>query len=108
MEDYPQALGKRNREGLFVLETEKGTVTLVLDAESEVDAAVRAFQWSCDKQATIEAGSPLEHIQTAEALGWQLEETISVSERGFDQPDAQSYDTLEIVAAWQGYAFPWQ
>ena len=84
-----------------------GPVELVLEASEARDAAVRAFQWSCDRQATIVADSPLEHVQTAEELGWQLHETICVSERGFRQADAQTFETLDIVAVWQGYAFPW-
>lgn len=84
-----------------------GRVELVLQAKSAREAAIKAFQWSCDRQATLQANSPLEHIQLAEQLGWQLEETIQVSERGFGQSDACSFDTLDIVAAWQGFAFPW-
>ena len=83
---------------------QSGSIRLVLDAESREDAAVRAFQWSCDKQATIQARTPLEHIQVAERLGWQLEETIEVSERGFDQPDAWSMDTLETMPTFMPFS----
>ncbi len=86
---------------------ESGPVKLVLDAEDAREAAVRAFQWSCDRQSTLDLDSPLEHVQAAEELGWQLHETIQVSEAGFGQADAVSFDTLDIVAAWQGFAFPW-
>ena len=86
---------------------ESGPVKLVVDATNAKKAAVKAFQWSCDRQATIQADSPLEHVQAAEELGWQLHEIIHVSEIGFDRPDAQVFDTLDIVAIWQGYAFPW-
>ncbi len=86
---------------------ESGSVELVLQARSAREAAVKAFQWSCDRQAGIQAACPLEHVQLAEQLGWQLEETIRVSERGFQQMDARVFDTLDIVAAWQGFAFPW-
>lgn len=86
---------------------ESGPVKLVLGAENAHEAAVKAFQWSCDKQATLDYASPLEHVQVAEELGWQLHETIEVSETGFQREDAISFDTLEIVAAWQGLAFPW-
>jgi hypothetical protein len=86
---------------------ESGPVKLVLDAEDAHEAAVKAFQWSCDKQATLDYASPLEHVQAAEELGWQLHETIEVSETGFQREDGTSFDTLEIVAAWQGFAFPW-
>ncbi len=86
---------------------ESGPVELVLQARNAREAAVKAFQWSCDRQATLHVNSPLEHVQLAERLGWQLEETIQVSERGFGQGDARSFDTLDIVAVWQGFAFPW-
>ena len=86
---------------------QSGSVQLILQASSPRKAAVAAFQWSCERQATIDADSPLEHVQIAERLGWQLEEVIAVGERGFDQPDARLFDTLDIVAAWQGDAVPW-
>jgi len=86
---------------------ESGRVRLVLEAGDAMEAAVHAFQWSCERQATIQTDSPLEHIQLAERLGWQLAETVRVNERGFDQPDGHIFDTLEVVAAWQGAAFPW-
>ncbi len=84
-----------------------GRVELVLQARSAREAAVKAFQWSCDRQATLQVESPLEHVRLAERLGWQLEETIEVSPHGFGQRDARVFDTLHIVAVWQGYAFPW-
>jgi hypothetical protein len=87
---------------------ESGPVKLVLSASTARKAAVKAFQWSCDRQATIQSTSPLEHVQTAEQLGWQLHETIDVSERGFSREDAKTFETLDIVATWQGYAFPWR
>ena len=86
---------------------ESGRVNLVLQASGALEAAVKAFQWSCDRQSTIQAVCPLEHVQLAERFGWQLEETVQVSERGFGQTDAREFDTLEVVAAWQGFAFPW-
>ena len=86
---------------------ESGPVELVLQAKNARQAAIKAFQWSCDRQSSIQAECPLEHIQIAEHNGWQLEETIQVSERGFHQADARVFDTLDIVAAWQGYAFAW-
>jgi len=86
---------------------ESGAVQLVLQARSAKQAAIAAFQWSCDRQATIDVESPLEHVQIAEQRGWQLEELIAVSERGFGQLDAKVFDTLDIVAAWQGQAYPW-
>jgi hypothetical protein len=80
---------------------ESGKVAVVLQATGMRDAAVRAFQWSCDRQATIEADSPLEHVRMAERMGWQLEEEVRVSEKGFGRLDARVFDTRDIVAAWQ-------
>lgn len=80
---------------------ESGRVVLVLEARHAREAAVKAFQWTCDRQATIQAACPLEHVRVAERLGWQLHETIHVSERGFGQPDAEIFDTLDVVVAWQ-------
>ena len=86
---------------------ESGKVSLVLQAANAHQAAIQAFQWSCDRQASLHTNCPLEHVQLAERLGWQLEETIFVSEQGFGQIDAEVFDTLDIVAAWQGFSFPW-
>ena len=49
-----------------------------------------------------------EHVLEAERLGWQLHDFILVGEQGFDEPDGQVFDTLDIVAAWQGQSFPWR
>jgi hypothetical protein len=86
---------------------ESGPVQLTFDAPNAQAAAVKAFQWSCDKQAEIDAVSPLEHLIEAEENGWQLHETIHVNEKGFGRFDGVSFDTLEIVSIWQGEAFPW-
>ena len=86
---------------------ESGPVRLTIDAQDAKTAAVKAFQWSCDKQAEIDARSPLEHVIEAEQNGWQLHETIHVNEQGFGRFDGETFDTLEIVSVWQGEAFPW-
>jgi hypothetical protein len=53
---------------------ESGQVRVVFDAQDATEAAVRAFQWSCDKQAGIEAESPLEHVgETRRVAGnWMI------------------------------------
>jgi len=81
--------------------TQSGPVRLVVDAESQLEAAIKAFQWTCDKQATIDTECPLEHLEQAELRGWQLHEYVRVSERGFNRGDAAEFDTLLVVAAWQ-------
>jgi hypothetical protein len=80
---------------------QSGPVRLIFGADSAREAAVRAFQWTCDRQATIQAESCVEHLLEAERRGWQLGEEILVSERGFGREDGETFDTLEIVAAWQ-------
>jgi hypothetical protein len=84
---------------------ESSPVRLVIDAASARQAAIRAFQWSCDKQAEIRAASPLEHLLEAEQRGWQLDDEINVNEQGFGRLDGVSFDTLDVVAAWQRAAF---
>ena len=86
---------------------ESGQVRVVFDAENVTEAAVKTFQWTCDKQAGIEAESPLEHIWEAEERGWQLDDEIRVSELGFGRVDAEVFDTLSVLAIWQGCLFPW-
>jgi len=86
---------------------ESGQVRVVFDAENVTEAAVKTFQWTCDKQAGIEAESPLEHVFEAEERGWHLDDEIRVSEVGFGRNDALAFDTWEVVAIWQGTMFPW-
>ena len=86
---------------------ESGPVRVVFDADSATEAAVRAFQWSCDKQSGIEAESPLEHLWEAEDRGWQLDDDVRVSELGFGRDDALVFDTWDVVAIWQGMTFAW-
>ncbi len=80
---------------------QSGPVRLVLDAATDLEAAIKAFQWTCDKQATIDLECPIAHLEEAELRGWQMHETVEVSERGFNRFDAAEFDTLLIVAAWQ-------
>ena len=79
---------------------ESGPVRLIFDAATAEQAAVMAFQWSCDKQVEIQAESPLEHMLTAEERGWQLWDEIAVNEQGFGRWDGEVFDTLDIVEAW--------
>jgi hypothetical protein len=80
---------------------QSGRVRLVLSAGGPREAAIKAFQWTCDKQATIQATTCVEHLLEAERRGWQLEEEITVSEQGFSSCGGETFETLEIVAAWQ-------
>ncbi len=85
---------------------ESGRVRLVLDAETAEQAAVRAFQWSSDRQAEIFAEPPSELIREAEALEFQFDDEITVNEVGFAN-GGESFDTWDIIAIWQGCAFTW-
>jgi len=83
---------------------ESGRVRLVLDAKTAEHAAVRAFQWSSDRRAEIYAECPSDLIREAEASEFQLDDEITVNETGFGN-GAEMFDTLDIAALWQGYAF---
>ncbi|MCA9177349.1 MAG: hypothetical protein KDB14_22825 [Planctomycetales bacterium] len=80
---------------------ESGPVQLVLAAESPLAAAVKAFQWTCDRQAEILAESPLDHVQQADELGVQFDDVVFVNERGFGRFEAVWHaETVDILEAW--------
>jgi hypothetical protein len=79
---------------------ESGSIRLIFDATTAEEAAVKAFQWTCDKQAEIQAESPLDHMLEAEERGWQLWDEINVNEQGFGRWDGEAFDTPSIVEAW--------
>ena len=79
---------------------QSGPVRLIFDAATAEDAAVKAFQWTCDKQTEIQAVSPLDHMLEAEERGWQLWDEIRVNEQGFGRWDGESFNTFDIVEAW--------
>jgi len=85
---------------------ESGRVRLVLDAETAEQAAIRAFQWSSDRQAEVYAEPPSELIREAEASEFQLDDEITVNETGFGN-DAETFDMLDIAVLWEGDAFIW-
>jgi len=84
-----------------------GRVELVLQARNAREAAIKAFQWSCDSRDSLQAPESFDAPSITDADGWDLGEGIRVSEHGFDRPDARVFDTLDIIPVWQGYAFPW-
>jgi hypothetical protein len=86
---------------------ESGRVRLVLDAETSEQAAVKAFQWSSDRQAEVFSEPPSELIREAEAIEFQFDEEIKVNEVGFNDGGGETFDTWDIIAIWQGYAFTW-
>ncbi|MCU0959749.1 MAG: hypothetical protein MUF48_06560 [Pirellulaceae bacterium] len=85
---------------------QSGRVQLILQARSPRGAAVAAFQWSCDRQATIQSRTPVEHLRIAQQHGWQLDDVITVSEQGFGRADALAFDTCDVVVAWEQMPVP--
>ena len=86
---------------------ETGRVRLVISAQNATEAAVKAFQWTCDRQSEIYADSPLDHCRRADEEGCQVDDEIRVNELGFGSDSGVTFDTFDIVAVWQGYAFAW-
>ncbi len=79
---------------------QSGPVRLILDAETAQQAAVTAFQWTCDKQAEIEAVTPLDHLLEAEERGCQLADEVTVNEQGFGRWDGEIFETRDVFEAW--------
>jgi hypothetical protein len=79
---------------------QSGPVRLIFDATKAEQAAVMAFQWTCDQQAEIQAAWPLEHVLIAEEQGWQLEDEVVVHEQGFNRRDGQVFRTRDVFEAW--------
>ena len=79
---------------------ESGPIRLIFDADAAEQAAVMAFQWTCDKQVEIEAASPLEHMLEAEVRGCQLCDEVTVNEQGFGRWDGEVFETLKVFEAW--------
>ena len=83
-----------------------GPVRLILDAETAQKAAVQAFQWTCDKQAEIEAVTPLDHLLEAEQRGCQLGDEVTVNEQGFGRWDGEIFETRDVFEAWLQFPVP--
>ena len=62
------------------------------------DAAVKAIQWSRDRQAEVFAEPADDRIREAEVLEWQLDDQITVNETGFGSRDDEIFDTVELAA----------
>jgi hypothetical protein len=73
-----------------------GWVRLVLDARTPRDAALKAMQWSCDRQAEVLAEPADDRIREAEILEWQLDDQITVNERGFSNSVGDVFDTAVL------------
>ena len=78
---------------------QSGWIRLVLDARSPGDAALRAVQWSYDRQAEVLAEPAEDRIREAELLEWQLDDQITVNETGFQSHRGTVFPTIELTAA---------
>jgi hypothetical protein len=85
---------------------ESGPIRLIFDAANAQQAAVMACQWTCDKQAEIEAATPLDHLLEAEQRGWQLADEVTVNERGFGRWHGEVFDTRDVFEAWLQAPWP--
>ena len=81
-----------------------GRIRLVLTADDAEQAAVKAFRWSCDRQAEIYSQPCRDLIRDAEAMEYMLDDEIQVNETGFDG-GGEIFDLLNIAAEWQGVTF---
>lgn len=84
---------------------ESGQVRVIFDAANALEAAVKTFQWTCDRQAGID--TEWTRGGEAEERAWELEDEIRVSEVGFGRADADRFDTLNVVVMWQACRLPW-
>jgi len=72
---------------------QSGEVQVILESHDAEQAAITAFQWWCERQAEAMFGD--------ESDGHQLGNEMLVSEAGFGAVDAESFQTLDILMAWQ-------
>ncbi len=85
---------------------QSGPVRLIFDAADPEQAAVMAFQWTCDQQAEIAAVLPLDHLLIVEQRGWPLADEVAVHEQGFDRRDGQVFQTRDVFEAWLRWPVP--
>ena len=81
-----------------------GWVRMVLDARTARDAAVKAIQWSVAGRAEIfgEPERDRDRMREVEALKFQLDDKIEVSEVGFRSGGGQVFDVLDLPAVRPG------
>ncbi len=70
---------------------------MILIAGNAEQAACKAIQRSCQRQAEIYAEPPSETIRDAEAAEWQLGDDIQVSETGFSRAEGERFDVSTIA-----------
>jgi hypothetical protein len=86
---------------------QSGRLRLVFDAEDAECAAIKAMQWSCDRRSSMEQDPAAQAASEPAVQEGDLADDILVSEQGFETNDPVTFDTLEVVAAWQALAIPW-
>jgi hypothetical protein len=72
---------------------QSGQVQVVLDAHDAEQAAITALQWWCERQAEAMFADDTEDCP--------LGNEIMVSETGFSAGKAESFQTLDVLMAWQ-------
>ena len=82
---------------------ESGRIRLVLTADDAEQAAISAFQWSCDRQAEVYSQPVGDLIRDAEAMEYMLDDEIQVNESGFGG-NGDVFDLWDIAAEWQSTA----
>ena len=107
------AQAQTSGDGRFSFATPSGPIRLIFDAATAEQAAVMAFQWTCDKQVEIQAASPLDHLLEAEQRGWQLSDEVMVNEQGFGRWDGEVIPCFAFtntnathMATWSGLYVP--
>ncbi|NLF71286.1 MAG: hypothetical protein GX575_19825 [Candidatus Anammoximicrobium sp.] len=75
-----------------------GWVRLVLDAWTARDAALKAIQWSLDGRAEVFREPERDRMREVEALEFQLDDKIEVSEVGFRSGSGQVFSVLDLPA----------
>lgn len=77
---------------------QSGQVQVILDAQDAEQAAITAFQWWCERQAEAMFDVFDDDDDDDDR---QLGNEMLVSEAGFGAVDAESFQTLDILMAWQ-------
>ena len=72
---------------------QSGEVQVILDTSDAEQAAITVFQWWCECQTEAMFGGETEVCQ--------LGNEMLVSETGFGAADAESFQTLDVLMAWQ-------
>lgn len=78
---------------------QSGNVKMVLQARDSRSAAIWVAHRTLGDSLPFMDEQPVEEV-TAKADVARLDESIRVSQRGFDRKDAKVFETLDIVSEW--------